>query len=733
VKILIVLRYVFILCLALPLTNMAETGIKTPGHVQALGADGLIYTGGTNEMGFFSPDAWGTLHYTSLLPQLDSVKRNFSTVNTIFATAEGIYFCTPNHLFLWNPAQKKMVTWEPSGRALPWYDVWWFHVLYFLTGFLLVFFVVQYRSRKLKYIRENLEGIIRTRTRQIEEKNGHLLAQSQKLKELNSAKSRFFANISHQFRTPLTLIMGPLEHLLATCPDQVPEKKKKYSMMIRNTQRLLRLINQLLELSRLDSGKITLQAEKIEMIGFVKGIISTFQILARQNELDLIFFTPQPAAGPTEEIFLYIDAPKMEDILGNLLINAVKFTPPGGEITVTLTPHPEGDGRFSLGWLELSVCDTGPGIPEGALLEIFDLFYQADHTREYVRQGSGIGLALCKELVELHHGLIEARNQEGKGSQFILRLPMGQGHLTAEEISSAHFHPVHPVALEKLEFKKCEFEKPASENSVTDSLARGEVYTANKNIIQIVEDNADFRQYIREALEPVYTVIEAKDGREGIEQATAVIPDLIISDIMLPYTDGYELCSHLKKDVQTSHIPIILLTARAAEENILMGFETGADDYITKPFSTPLLLARIKNLIQLRRVLQQNLFATMNQPVVKTPVSPVDTVFINNLKTVMEKNLSDPEFNVEDLCRKLVMSRPTLYRKIHALSGESPTDFIRSYRLNRALQLLERQFGSVTEVAFEVGFSSRAYFTKCFREKFKRLPSMYHHPESETA
>ena len=246
-----------------------------------------------------------------------------------------------------------------------------------------------------------------------------------------------------------------------------------------------------------------------------------------------------------------------------------------------------------------------------------------------------------------------------------------------------------------------------------------------KNIILVVEDNADLRLYIRSAFEPTYTVVEAGDGEEGIQQAQEIIPDLVISDIMMPKADGYDVCRTLKNDVSTSHIPVILLTAKASEENALQGLETGADDYVTKPFSLKLLRARVANLIRLRKQFQQNLNREMTRQPVKLTVSPVEKEFIKELKTVIEKNISDPDFNVEELRRKLYMSRATLYRKISALSGESPTDFIRSYRLERALKLLENNFGSVTEVAFEVGFSSRAYFTKCFREKFHHLPSSY--------
>jgi DNA-binding response OmpR family regulator len=251
-----------------------------------------------------------------------------------------------------------------------------------------------------------------------------------------------------------------------------------------------------------------------------------------------------------------------------------------------------------------------------------------------------------------------------------------------------------------------------------------------ENVILVVEDNADVRKYIRGPLEPLYTVVEAANGREGIDMAKEIIPDLIISDIMMPEADGYELCRELKTDIKTSHIPIILLTAKASEESIIEGLETGADDYITKPFNTKILLTRIKNLIDLRQQLQQKIQRQLMLQPAEISVSSMDKTFIKELQDTIEKNLSESEFNVEKLGKKLYMSRASLYRKIQALTGEAPRDFIRSYRLKRGAQLLKANFGNVTEVAFEVGFSSTAYFTKCFKEKFHQLPHAFQVSES---
>ena len=398
---------------------------------------------------------------------------------------------------------------------------------------------------------------------------------------------------------------------------------------------------------------------------------------------------------------------------------------PGGGFLEKSPLVAEGKNNFPVGSVEISVSDTGPGIPVEQLAHIFDRFYQADTTYEFHEKGSGIGLALCKELVELHHGTVTVRSREGEGSAFIIRLPIGEAHLASHE-RGVFDEPKASASAAGAPALEAEMEEEGDKTEPgTEYDLETETGTEKSNIILVVEDSGDMRDYIRGALEPGYRVVDAVDGREGIKKAQEIIPDLIISDIMMPEVDGYELCRVLKNDVQTSHIPIILLTAKASEENMLQGLETRADDYITKPFSTKILSARIENLIHIRSQLQLNIKREITLQPDKTSVSKIDRGFLRDLQAVIKKNLSDPEFNVEELCKKLYMGNTTLYRKIQALCGQTPTEFIRSCRLKRAAQLLESGFGSVTEVAFEVGFSSRTYFTKCFKQRFHQLPSEY--------
>ena len=638
----------------------------------------------------------------------------------------------------------------------PWYRTWWAFLCYTLGFFLVIYLAVKWRSRKLEHEKKHLEQIIHERTREIGEKNqqlekqtNQLKDQSEQLKEMDKVKSRFFANISHEFRTPLTLIMGPLEQILSDSKDK--ELKQKTVLMLRHSKRLLKLVNQLLELARFDSGKMTLKASFQNIVSFIKSIAASFESLAVQQNLELIF------QAEAEDISLYFDSEKLEKVFFNLLSNAVKFTPPGGKITVSVKENLTKESNFPDGSLDISVCDTGIGILESQLEHIFERFYQASGSYEHEQKGSGIGLALTRELVSLHHGEIHVRCSTGNegstsGTEFIVRLPMGKEHLKPGEIVDTHIPETKnpPLSIHKDKgfyeipgltgdiIKKGEEVVEKVVNDEFDAVveeANGidiEIESENqgKNIILVVEDSADMRNYIRASLEPLYHVIEAADGKEGIRKGREIIPDLIISDIMMPEVNGYELCNVLKRDITTSHIPIILLTAKASEESVIQGLEIGADDYITKPFNTKILTARIKNLIDLRCQIQLERKRQMALQPTEISVSSMDETFYEELQNILEKNLTDPEFNVEQLCRKLYMGRTSLYRKILALTGEPPTQFIRSYRLQRAAQLLKAHFGNVTEVAFAVGFSNTAYFTKCFKEKFHQLPSTLHASET---
>ena len=532
--------------------------------------------------------------------------------------------------------------------------------------------------------------------------------ETKKLQEVDHLKSRFFANISHEFRTPLTLVLGPLEEVIAKIKDNAA--KAELRVMERNAKRLLRLINQLLDLSRLEFGKMTLRASRGDFIAFLKGIVMSFASLAEQKKI-MLRFEDDSTLTNGSPLEIYFDRDKIEKIFYNLLSNAFKFTPENGKIAVRVKTTVAADREF----VEVAVKDAGIGIPAGELPRIFDRFYQVDSasTREY--EGSGLGLALTKELVERHYGEIEARSEEGMGSEFIVRLPMGKEHLQPEEIVED--------GDTKIEDRGSRVENQATSDEQPATSIKDQASSDDQPIILVVDDHPDVRSYIRKYLEPDYHVIEAKDGREGSDAALEIIPDLVISDVMMPRMDGFQFCETIKTNAKTSHIPVILLTAKAGEENKLAGLETGADDYLIKPFSSKELQARAKNLIELRRKLREHFRREGLLQPHEIAVPSIEEAFLQKLMQVTEQHLADEDFEIDVLRRELNMGQKQLYRKIKALTGQTPTEFIRTLRLRRAKQLLEQNAGTISEIAFQVGFNNLSYFSKCFREEFGQLPS----------
>ena len=551
--------------------------------------------------------------------------------------------------------------------------------------------------------------------------------ETEKLQEIDRIKTIFFTNISHEFRTPLTLILGPSEKILS---DEANENTKKEAALIkRNATRLLTLVNQLLDLSKLEAGKLKLQVSKGNIVSFVKGVAMSFESLAKRKNIQLIM------SSDNDDIELYFDKDKMAKILSNLISNAFKFTREGGEVIVLVKfSHTELVSASSYSSeipnqirndkiVTIRVKDTGKGISEEDLPKLFDRFYQVDASEH---EGTGIGLALTKELVELHHGNIRVLSRIGEGSEFIFELPLGREHFNNDEI-----------IIEK------ETENNVMNNLPTNNLT--EVITGNmnkdnylsrldedfiettedKNIILIVEDNIDVREYIKDSLSSDYLFEEAINGEQGLIKAEQIIPDLIISDIMMPKMDGNELSGKIKNNEKTSHIPVILLTAKSELESKLEGLETGADDYLTKPFDTKELQIRIKNLIGIRKKLQDKYSRGDYVPVKrgKKKLSNLEELFMNKVTEVINKHLSEEDFSIEQFGKEVGMDRVQLHRKLKALSGKSPSNYLRSVRLVKAKRMISEKKGNVSEIAYAVGFSSPTYFTRCFREEFGRAPS----------
>jgi len=517
--------------------------------------------------------------------------------------------------------------------------------------------------------------------------NEQLVVRASELATLDEAKSKFFTSISHEFRTPLTLIIGPLEVLADKTDDE--KIRADYAMMLRQARRLSGLINQLLELSKLQMGMMELKAEHGNFSSFMRSIVSSFKFLADDLSVQLTL------VEECKELQFPFDADKAEKIVTNLLSNALKFTPAGGKVTVILNKP------LNTGGIEIKVCDTGKGIESSKLKYIFDPFYQADDNIHGI-EGSGIGLSLVKELVELHRGSIVCTSEPGKGTTFSIYLPVNdQPDITDTETR-------HMAIAGDL---------PGHQSNTTPLSPPG------RSMILIAEDNADMRHFIVSNLPAGYTVIETCNGAECFEKAIELSPDLIISDVMMPVMDGLELTAKVKGDESTSHIPIILLTAKASPESKVEGLLSKADDYITKPFSIAELKVRIENILTSRQRLKEKFSRNITVNPSEITTTSLDEKFLREALQVVENNMDKTEFEAEDFCRQIGMSRAHVHRKLKSLTDQSATQFIRIIRLKRARQLIQQRSGSISEIAYQTGFSSLSYFSKCFKETHGILPS----------
>jgi signal transduction histidine kinase/DNA-binding response OmpR family regulator len=522
----------------------------------------------------------------------------------------------------------------------------------------------------------------------------------EQLREIDRVKSQFFADVSHEFRTPLSLILGPATRMLDG--PTTPEARQHLELIRRHAEYLMRLISQVLDLSTLESRKMPLRATPGDLAHELCTIVAPFATAAEARGIRIHLDAP---AGRTSACF---DRDVLEKIINNLLSNALKFTPAGGTITVSLA-WPDGAAPGSprpADAVELSVADTGIGIPPAHLPRIFERFYQVRGGA--AREGFGIGLALVKELVELHGGSVTVESDVGRGTTFTVRLPIATDRPRAEE-------PARDLPVVELPQSPPALPAPVP--------AAAAVAKADERAsVLVVEDHADMRGFLRDQLQPYYRVIEAADGAEGLRQATAHLPALVLSDVMMGGLDGYRLCHELKTDERTCHIPVVLLTARAGREDRLRGLDTGADCYLVKPFDPPELLAQIRNLLDQRRLLRQRFSRSVVLKPSEMAVIPADQAFLAKVLAVIESNLENPKFDVEDLGHAVGLSRSQLHRKLRTLTNQPPTMMIRSVRLQRAAELLARQAGSVSEIAYRVGFNSQAYFAKCFREEFGVSP-----------
>lgn len=572
-------------------------------------------------------------------------------------------------------------------------------VLFFIL-FLLILLVRAYRkSDKTNKILESQNIAINRQKEELAEQRDQLIVLSKNLEEATHAKLVFFTNVSHEFRTPLTLISGPLETINEK--EQLSNSGKQLVQLMRKNVRVLqRLIDQIIDFRKVENGKMQMYFTFNDFRQFISDISDSFHELAIRKHIHLTFKSEE------DDFTIWFDSEKVEKIFYNLLSNAFKHTPENGKITIELKRIERNNESFA----QVRVIDTGVGISQEHIERIFERFYKASETTA----GSGIGLALTKILVEMHNGEINAGSEEGKGSIFTVILPFKQ-----EDIAVNGQIPAPSTAIElKNEIQSVDI-------NIASEQEENPTEQSEKPLVLIVEDNDDVRLYIKTFLSDDYSVIEAVNGKKGLLKAMNHVPELIISDVMMEVMDGFELCRQLKGNLSTSHIPVILLTACSLDEQRAIGFESGADAYIPKPFNEALLKIRVRKLIESRENLKKHFQQSLTFGDKKETVTQIDKTFIEKFRKIVEDNLSDSDLNVDEIGRNMGLSRIQLYRKIKSLTNYAPNELVRTIRLKAAEKLLQSSEKSISEIAYETGFSSPSYFTKCFKEYFNESPTEY--------
>lgn len=519
--------------------------------------------------------------------------------------------------------------------------------------------------------------------------------------EMDELKNRLYSNITHELRTPLTLILGPLEQMLSSETEKVPSRKQ-VKMMRKNANSLLTLVNQMLDLTKIDAKSMKLELVEEDINKFLRTRFAAFASLAEQKSITFQY------SLLSEKNIRIFDSSKLEKIINNLVSNAVKFTGENGKISCYANFNPSNT-------LELIVEDDGKGIPKEELDKIFNRFHQVNTRQEIINTGTGIGLSLTKELIELMHGKIALESEVGKGSKFVVTLPLGTNHLNDGEYQM----------VQNLN------QKIHEQPQITEPLESGdesEIIQKSKDKfpqVLIVEDHVDIREFIAENLKDSFFTEQAENGKTGLEQALKNIPDLVITDIVMPKMDGIELCHKLKTDEKTSHIPVVMLTGKSGIDDRLLGLETGADAYLTKPFNIKELRLLVTKLIEQRKKLRERFTRELHLEPRDIAVTSADEKFINRAMEIIEKNIGNSEFEVRQFEEEMFMSRMQLFRKIKALTNQTPGEFIRIIRLKRAASLIKQNFGNIAQITYEVGFNNPSYFAKCFKDLYGVLPSDY--------
>ncbi len=670
-------------------------------------------------------------------------QRRFVTYSNLPAKTFNLLIKASNSDGIWNDQPTKVTI----IIAPPFWKTAWFSIMLIIGVLVATFFTIQYQIQRFVDQKRILENKVIQRTKQIEDqkvilekqateliesnhklerrqtliehqkeelenKNNEISAQrdelillNNKVEEINQKQMMFFTNISHEFRTPLTLIISPVEQIISKM-NLNPETISVLKIVNRNAQRLLMLINQLLEIRKIETGNQLLKVEKTEAEPFILETFNSFADLAQKNEID---FKNQISISVVES---WIDREKLENVLYNLLSNAFKFTPKQEQIILYASTKNERNTNY----LELAVKDTGTGIPKEHLERLFDRFYQVPENHTSKNQGSGIGLSLVKDLVEIMHGTIGVASAPGQGSTFTVSIPISKNAFAADEIDESG-----QVFESEIKNRIALF----SENITATEPVNNEKVQAEVETVLVVEDNADMRSFICTNLSEHYRVIEAENGRQGYEMAKDEEPALVISDIMMPEMNGLELCKKIKNNLYTSHIPVVLLTAKGNIEDFVEGLEQGADDYISKPFNIEILIAKVTAIIENRRKLKNRYNSLEEVNPSELTISTLDSQFFKKINEVVEQNYTNADFDVDQFASLMYVSRSQLYKKIKAITDMSTNDFINVYRLKRSAELLKQGNLQVSEIAYSVGFNDPKYFSRIFRKFFKVSPSEF--------
>lgn len=520
------------------------------------------------------------------------------------------------------------------------------------------------------------------------------------MEEMTQTQLQFFTNVSHELRTPLTLIAGPTEQLLED-PAVHGVQRTMLEMVQRNTRILIQLVGEILDFRKVQNNKAELHLNRFYLQQELTTWTEDFRTVAARRGITIRV----DVSGVEDDAVLIADRDKMEHMYFNIMSNALKYTPDGGCITTTLLHHDH--------FYTLRIADTGKGIPTEELPHLFERFYQA----KGAIGGTGIGLSLVKAYIDMHRGSVHAESVEGKGTTFVIELPDSQpGYDPAKDAPAA-------TQAEKGLVDDNYIATDTTAQEATERITNAEDFDAERPLVLIIDDNNGMRAYLRSILQDKYNVSEATNGEQGLEKARREVPKLVVCDVMMPVMDGLEFTKRLKKDTATSHIPVVLLTARSLSEQRKEGYDTGADSYITKPFSGQVLLSRIENLLRSRIMLRSVFAGDKQETEEEEKLNEADKTFVGRLRTAIQENLGDSDFSVERLGEEIGLSRVQLYRKVKALTGQTPVELLRKARLTKARQLLEKTEKSVSEIAYEVGFTSPSYFNKCFKDEFDINPS----------